>query len=62
MSSQKLKRLVDPLRPITYGIVQAGPDFPGGIPYVRPVDMTDEHGVLDIHLAALAQGTRKSRS
>lgn len=27
--------------PITYGIVQAGPDTPGGIPYVRVSDMTD---------------------
>ena len=34
-----LKRLVDPERPITYGIVQAGEDVQGGVPYVRPVDM-----------------------
>ena len=40
-----LKRLVDPTRPITYGIVQCGPDHPDGIPYVRPVDMHDERGV-----------------
>jgi type I restriction enzyme S subunit len=26
---------------ITYGIVQAGPDTPGGIPYIRVSDMTD---------------------
>ncbi len=26
--------------PITYGIVQAGPDTPGGVPYVRVSDMT----------------------
>ncbi len=43
----KLKRLVDPVRPITYGIVQAGPEFEGGIPYIRPADMTDETGVKD---------------
>lgn len=42
-----LKRLVDPFRPITYGIVQAGPDAPGGIPYIRPVDMSPYSGVLD---------------
>ncbi|MET9472516.1 restriction endonuclease subunit S [Streptomyces sp. NPDC002922] len=42
-----LKRLVDPTRPITYGIVQAGPDTPGGIPYIRPVDMTQYDGVPD---------------
>ncbi|MGA5314344.1 restriction endonuclease subunit S [Streptomyces pseudogriseolus] len=41
----QLKRLVDPARPITYGIVQAGPDTPGGIPYIRPVDMTPYSGI-----------------
>jgi type I restriction enzyme S subunit len=40
-----LKRLVNPTRPITYGIVQAGPDTPGGIPYIRPIDMTQYSGV-----------------
>lgn len=47
MRFDKLKRLVDPSRPITYGIVQAGPEFEGGIPYIRPADMTDESGVKD---------------
>src|SRR5690606_33502312 len=28
---------------ITYGIVQAGPDIPDGIPYIRVSDMTDAH-------------------
>jgi len=41
-----LKRTVDPKRQITYGIVQAGPHIPDGVPYIRPADMTDEHGVL----------------
>jgi type I restriction enzyme S subunit len=40
-----LKRVVDPFRPITYGIVQCGPDSADGVPYVRPVDMDDERGV-----------------
>lgn len=40
-----LKRLVDPVRPITYGIVQAGPDYPDGTPYIRPADMDDERGI-----------------
>lgn len=44
----KLKRLVDPARPITYGIVQAGPEFPDGVPYVRPADMLEENGVASI--------------
>ena len=44
---KQLKHLVDEARPITYGIVQAGPDDPEGIPYVRPTDMTDENGIVD---------------
>ena len=48
MKFDKLKRLVDPTRPITYGIVQAGPEFDGGVPYIRPADMTDESGVKDL--------------
>ena len=42
-----LKRAVDPKRPITYGIVQAGPHIEGGVPYIRPVDMTDHHGIAN---------------
>ncbi|MFB6557156.1 restriction endonuclease subunit S, partial [Streptomyces sp. NPDC056405] len=42
-----LKHLVDPARPITYGIVQAGPNIPGGVPYIRPVDMTQSGGLAD---------------
>ncbi len=41
----RLKRIVDPERQITYGIVQAGPHVPDGTPYVRPADMTDEQGI-----------------
>lgn len=41
----RLKRVVDQDRPITYGIVQAGPNVADGIPYIRPADMTDEAGV-----------------
>jgi type I restriction enzyme, S subunit len=40
-----LRRLVDPVRPITYGIVQCGPDVEEGVPYIRPVDMDQERGV-----------------
>jgi type I restriction enzyme S subunit len=39
-----LKWLVAAGRRITYGIVQCGDDFPGGVPYIRPVDMDDERG------------------
>lgn len=44
----KLKWVVEPTRPITYGIVQAGPMVAGGIPYIRPVDMTEENGIIDL--------------
>jgi type I restriction enzyme S subunit len=47
---QRLKYVIDPERPITYGIVQCGPDYPGGVPYIRPADMTDEGGVEDSSL------------
>jgi type I restriction enzyme S subunit len=39
-----LKRLVQSARPITYGIVQAGPEVAEGVPYIRPVDMTEHDG------------------
>jgi len=44
----KLKRVTDESRPITYGIVQAGPNVEGGVPYIRPADMHDEAGVRDL--------------
>lgn len=34
-----LENVVSPLRKITYGILKPGPDQPGGIPYVRVVDI-----------------------
>ena len=43
----KLSRLIDSRRRITYGIVQAGEDVVGGVKYIRPVDMTNFHGVKD---------------
>lgn len=43
----RLKQIVDSSRPITYGIVQAGENIPAGIPYIRPMDMSDEQGVKD---------------
>jgi type I restriction enzyme S subunit len=61
----KLSRVVDPRRPITYGIVQAGPDIEGGVPYIRPADMSDEGGVLATSLLLrtsldIAQAYRRS--
>ena len=38
----RLRQLVKPGTTITYGIVQAGPDSEGGIPYIRTSDMAGE--------------------
>lgn len=38
---QPLKELIDPKRPITYGILKPGADVPGGVPYVRVIDMSN---------------------
>ena len=37
---KQLKHVVDPNSSITYGIVQAGPEFVGGVPYIRTSDMS----------------------
>lgn len=42
-----LSEIVSPDRKITYGIVQAGPDIKGGIPYIRVTDMSDDE--LDVN-------------
>jgi type I restriction enzyme S subunit len=39
---KQLKHVVDPTTSITYGIVQAGPEFEGGIPYIRTSDMSGD--------------------
>jgi type I restriction enzyme S subunit len=36
-----LNELIDPERPICYGILKPGPDLDRGVPYVRVVDMRD---------------------
>jgi type I restriction enzyme, S subunit len=38
----ELSEVISPDRKITYGIVQAGPDTPGGIPYIRVTDMAGD--------------------
>jgi type I restriction enzyme S subunit len=54
-----LESLVDPERPITYGIVVPGPDVPDGIPYVRVVDI--QHGrVLSNQLRRTSEVIAKS--
>ena len=39
----QLRRLVKRGTTITYGIVQAGPDIEGGVPYIRTSDMKSQH-------------------
>lgn len=38
----ELRDLVDPLAPITYGILKPGPDCDGGVPYVRVADFPND--------------------
>ena len=34
-----IDHLNDPLRPVMYGIVLAGPNFPGGVPIIKGGDV-----------------------
>ena len=38
---RELIEIIDPQRPITYGILKPGEDTAGGVPYVRVVDMVE---------------------
>ena len=42
-----LQELIQPDRPITYGILKPGPDIKGGVPYVRVVDIKNEQVLTD---------------
>tara|TARA_R110002096_G_scaffold42144_24_gene113841 strand:- start:13087 stop:14223 length:1137 start_codon:yes stop_codon:yes gene_type:complete len=42
-----LEKLIDPNRPITYGILKPGPDIEDGIPYVRVVDIKNEQVLVN---------------
>lgn len=44
---QSLERLIDPNRPITYGILKPGDDIEDGIPYIRVVDIKNEKVLTD---------------
>jgi len=46
-TASPLMRLVDSARPIMYGIVLPGPDFPGGVPIVKGGDVSPERLVLE---------------
>ncbi|NKM55856.1 restriction endonuclease subunit S [Rhizobium anhuiense] len=47
---KRLSHLVRPGTSITYGIVQAGPDIEGGVPYIRTSDMSGDELPLDGYL------------
>lgn len=42
-----LQELIQPDRPITYGILKPGPDVEDGVPYVRVVDIKNEQVLTD---------------
>lgn len=44
---RELQDLIDPQRPITYGILKPGPDTSGGVPYVRVVDIKNDRVLVD---------------
>ncbi len=41
-----MEELIGDEAPIVYGIIQAGPEVPGGVPYIRPTELVD--GRIDI--------------
>jgi len=38
---ERLEDLIDPRRPVTYGILKPGPHIADGVPYIRVVDIAD---------------------
>lgn len=50
---KKLIEIVDPKRPITYGILKPGPNIEDGIPYVRVLDIKYSH----LHVSQLRKTT-----
>jgi type I restriction enzyme S subunit len=38
---EPLENLIQPTRPISYGILMPGPDVPNGVPYIRVTDIQD---------------------
>ncbi len=47
---KRLDEIVDPAKPITYGIVQAGPNVENGIPYIRSGDLNEMNINLNVLL------------
>lgn len=60
----RLSEVADPDAPIVYGILQAGPNVPGGVPYVRPSEIQDDRIVINKLLRTsleIAERYRRSR-
>jgi type I restriction enzyme S subunit len=55
--------IVDPTAPIVYGIIQPGPDTPGGAPYVRGTDIqNDQVQMANLRRADATVSQKYSRS
>lgn len=60
---KKLQELINPDRPITYGILKPGPNIQDGIPYVRVVDIKNgQVDVKDMHRTSRPIGQLYKRS
>lgn len=47
-SDTRLHRITDPVRPVQYGIVLPGPDYPGGVPIIKGGDIAGDRLSLDL--------------
>jgi type I restriction enzyme S subunit len=57
-----LHHLTDPARPIVYGIVQAGEEYPGGVPYIKTGDLSElDPATLSKTDPAIDQAYRRAR-
>lgn len=55
--------IVEPGSPIIYGILQPGPNIPGGVPYVRPTEIVDGRiAVAELRKTSLEIAGRYTRS
>ena len=57
-----LSALVKAEKPIVYGIVQAGPNYPGGIPYIKSSDVGSKIEVATLSLTSPSIAARYKRS
>jgi type I restriction enzyme S subunit len=58
-----LEELVGDAAPIVYGIIQAGPEVAGGVPYIRPTELVDDQIDLgNLRRTSIAIAQRYERS